>query len=475
MYPADGRRYRCVWLERSITLHSDGNVTCGLDDPHGTRSFGNIHRQSVAEIFANPEYDRVLEKLWAGNRCIDCHLSMPVEDDDTAPMPERPAIPTTLVVETTVRCNLRCPQPACIPNNDRDIATRDSDFLSVDALQSVAEQTAGHLSHIFFYNYGDPFVHTGAEEMLAHLRRSSPAAHVVSSTNGIPLAKPERAERLVATEGLDRLVFTISGITQESYGRYHVRGRLELALRGMRNVMAAKRALGLSRPVVHWRYIVFNWNDRLEEIDAAIRTAEEYGVDEFSLHLTHVPASGASRRFAPGGPHFMRYRRYIENCKGYTAESPMPDGDGFYGLEHTALGPARWSGWQARKRLPVREGRACIAITTSRPGAHLQDNHVFIRTPWQLVKVPLVPGVWREVALTAPDDREKIEAEIVTAEHWFPAEEYGSSDLRCLGVLVREDDTPEGTSWQDDVPITVEERAWLDGFRFESPLALVDW
>lgn len=81
MQPSDGGRYRCVWLERSITLHSDGNVTCGLDDPYGLRSFGNVHRQSVAEIFANPEYAAMQQKLWEGHRCIDCHLSQPAAED----------------------------------------------------------------------------------------------------------------------------------------------------------------------------------------------------------------------------------------------------------------------------------------------------------------------------------------------------------------------------------------------------------
>ncbi len=474
MHPSDGGRYRCVWLERSITLHSDGNVTCGLDDPYGLRSFGNVHRQSVAEIFANPEYAAIQQKLWDGHRCIDCHLSQPAAED--AP-PERPAGPTTLVVETTVRCNLRCPQPACIPNNDRETRTRDADFLTVEALRGVAEQTAGDLSHVFFYNYGDPFVHAGAEEMLGHLRRTSPAAHIVTSTNGIPLANPERATKLVATEGLDRIVFTISGVTQESYARYHVRGRLELALRGMLNVMRAKKALGLTRPLVHWRYIVFNWNDRVEEIDAAIRLAEEFGVDEFSLHLTHIPASGASRRFAPGSPHFMRYRRHIENCKGYTAESPVPDENGFYELEQTAIGPARWSGWQARKRLAVRGRHARIALSTSRPGSRERVNHAFILTPWQKLKVPLLPDAWQEVELTIPEGLhpDSIEVEIVTFEHWFPAEENGSTDLRCLGVLVRWDAIWAGAAWQGHVPIEAAEIERLAAFRFQSPGALVDW
>lgn len=41
-------------------------MTCGLDDPHGLRSFGHVGRQSLAEIFANPEYDHLREGLRDG-------------------------------------------------------------------------------------------------------------------------------------------------------------------------------------------------------------------------------------------------------------------------------------------------------------------------------------------------------------------------------------------------------------------------
>ena len=55
MLPPEGGRYRCSWLEHGLTVHADGNATCGLDDPYSRRSFGNVNRQSVAEIWANPE------------------------------------------------------------------------------------------------------------------------------------------------------------------------------------------------------------------------------------------------------------------------------------------------------------------------------------------------------------------------------------------------------------------------------------
>jgi len=459
-------------------VHADGNVTCGLDDPYSRRAFGNVNRQTVAEIWANPEYERMQRRLWEGWRCAECNLSQPVDVDD-APMPARASRPTTLVAEATIRCNLRCPQIACIPNNHRDVRTRDSDFLALDTFRRTVDEIAEGLSHVFFFNYGDPFVNVDADEMLTHLGRVAPQARTLTSTNGIPLSKMERARTVVASGALDRIIFTIGGVTQESYERYHVGGRLDLALQGMANVVRAKRELAAEKPIVAWRYLTFNWNDSDEEVAAALRMSEEIGVDEFRFHLTHVPLDGVSWRFSKGGPNFLRYRPYIENAFGYTRHTTEPDADGFYQREKLDFGRARWTGWQARRRLRVRAGRATIQISTTRPRADHQD-HAFVLTPWERLKIALEPGRWSTIELTVPDPTSKtLDVELVTFDHWFPVEECDSDDRRCLGVLVREaSETPQRLlPWPPIRHLQPNEadEVRLAGFRYQTPRDLVDW
>lgn len=179
-------------------------------------------------------------------------------------------------------------------------------------------------------------------------------------------------------------------------------------------------------------------------------------------------------RFSPGSPNFARYRKYIDAAYGYA--SSLPDDDGFYGLEQTALGAARWTSWQARKRVRVERNRARVAVSTTRPGSKERTNYVFIVTPWQKVKVPLQPDAWRSVELIIPDhlQLDTLEVEIVTFEHWFPAEEYGSTDQRCLGVLVREDGAEEDTNppWRGLVPLNATDAARLAEFRYQAPQML---
>jgi len=437
MYPSDGHRYLCPWIEDSLTIHSDGNVSCGLDDPHANRSFGNVEQQTVRQIFSNPEFQRLRENLWNGMRCQDCGLYQKVENNSAPGMQARAEMPSTLIIEPTVMCNLRCPNEACAPNNESPTATRDRSHLTTGSFEDIISQVRLDLKTVYFFNYGDPFVHRSAEQMLNHLRAECPDVQVTTSTNGIPLAKSQRAIQVAASR-IDFVVFTISGMTQASYERYHRGGRLDLALQGLRNLREASRGNGAT--TIIWRYLVFNWNDSVEEIEDAIRLAEEIGVDQFSLYLTSIPHDGASFRLAPGTPMFDRYRRYIDVVHGY--QSISPDADGFYHHHEDVpgLGPAKWTSWRARTSLAERDGSLRLSVTSMRPSASQGSHSVLIRTPWEIYRVPLRCGEWTNSVFPVPVTLRGLgpfPVELLTRDSWFPIDETGTADRRCLGVLVR--------------------------------------
>ncbi|MCZ8163808.1 MAG: SPASM domain-containing protein [Brevundimonas sp.] len=440
MHESDGNRYWCPWIEDSMTIHADGNVTCGVDDPFAQRSFGNVKDTSVADIFANPVYERLRQGLRAGRKCFECGLAQRTSGRTSARENARPRLPHTLVIEPTIVCNIRCNNDTCIVNNDPSLKVRSFNFLEFDVFVSVINQLKESLKTVYFFNYGEPFVHPKAEDMLLYLRNNCPDAHIITSTNGIPLAKIERAKRVVTAQP-NFMVFTIGGITQESYSRYHKQGRSDLALKGMLNVLLARNDLGLNLPVINWRYLLFNWNDSDEEISEAIRIAEENGVNQFSLYLTHVPDDGISYRFSPGSPLFTKYRRYIANSLGFTDRAGTPDSDGFYPLESVAgLGPARWTGWQAKRRIEKGSRSIDLSLSTTRPRSKSRVTHMFIVTPWSVLKVRLISNRWRSISIRVPTafDQEAFDIYLVTDSYWFPKVEMGVPDYRCLGGLVRE-------------------------------------
>ena len=65
---------------------------------------------------------------------------------------------------------------------------------------------------------------------------------------------------------------TISASNVVDYdSRYHKAGSFEKAMLGLRRLVEEKRRVGRTKPIVHWRYLLFNWNDSDACIEEALR------------------------------------------------------------------------------------------------------------------------------------------------------------------------------------------------------------
>ena len=420
-------RLSCEYLSDTLTVLCDGNVTCGLDDPNGTRSFGNIKASSVDVIWRDLRYAERKQRLAEGRSCDGCSLHHVVQ----GAMPQRVSAPRRLIVEATVVCNIRCKNDACFKNNDPNEQTRASNFLPLDAFKNLLDQTASGVEFMWFLNYGEPFLHPQAEDMIAYAKQKNPGMRIASSTNGIPFARPHRAEKL-ARSGVDHMTFTIAGIDQPTYVRYHGRGSAAAALDGMRRVCEAKRELGLSTPVVQWRYLLFHWNDSAETIAEVKALAAEMGVDELRFYLTHVPAGGATRRLAFGSPDHHEIADLVDASRGM-----RPDDDGMFLREDQAhLGPYRWSAPTARVRLQMHGRFASLAL--SRP-PQTPEARVVVTTSWSTYTTRVAgDGAWTRMRIFVPRRyrRSQPVATLATSSY-FPVDD-DVPDIRCLGVMVAE-------------------------------------
>ena len=160
--------------------------------------------------------------------------------------------PTVLQVEPTSRCNLRCPACPSTAGLGRPRGDLDPALFS-----RVVADLDDALLLVLFWDWGEPFLNPQASEMIRRARDAG--ARVVASTNAHALADQALARRVVES-GLDVLVVSVDGITQESYGRYRAGGSLASALAGLGNVVAEKRRLRSTTPLVNLRFIVMQHN-----------------------------------------------------------------------------------------------------------------------------------------------------------------------------------------------------------------------
>jgi MoaA/NifB/PqqE/SkfB family radical SAM enzyme len=83
----------------------------------------------------------------------------------------------------------------------------------------LIDEVGPPLKELYFYNYGEPFLHPKALDMLAYIEKTKSEIQVTSSADGILLAREGRAQRIVSEGLVDWICFTIGGVGQETYAR----------------------------------------------------------------------------------------------------------------------------------------------------------------------------------------------------------------------------------------------------------------
>jgi len=211
-------------------------------------------------------------------------------------------LPMTLSVEPTTSCNLGCPEcPSGLQSFSRPTGTID-----VDYVKRLVDEVKDHLIYLYFYFQGEPYVHPQFTEMVD--LASQAGLYTVTSSNGHFLT-PRRAQETLDS-GLDRLIISIDGSTQTSYGRYRKGGKLDKVLRGIETLLNAREKGGYKNPHVIWQTVVFASNE--DEIDTLRSMAKSYGVDAFSLKTAQLYDYENGHELMPSSPTFSRYQRNKE-------------------------------------------------------------------------------------------------------------------------------------------------------------------
>jgi iron-sulfur cluster protein/radical SAM family protein len=302
----------CHWPFRAMVLTSDGDVVCGCADPFKQNPLGSAREQSLLEIWNGPGFQAIRAGVNDGSlsACGTCQLY------ESRPVPEPPASPlvlergpTRLFVEPSIVCNISCHEAVCNQENGIEL-TRRTRLLDVDLFKKAIDELGPGLERLEFYNYGESFVNPRSYEMIAYAKSRFPGLFVYASSNGLLFDRPSRREALLRS-GLDEIVFSVDGARPDSYARYRVKGDFHKVIHNLRECVDLKRRLGLTRPQVIWRYILFRWNDSDDEMREALELAREIGVDRFYWEITDHPPGAPSLRFRPGSSEFEKIRHQV--------------------------------------------------------------------------------------------------------------------------------------------------------------------
>ena len=220
--------------------------------------------------------------------------------------------PVSVSFEPTTSCNLRCPE---CPSGLRAF-TRPTGMLENDLFKKTIDEIHKDLLYLIFYFQGEPYLNPGFLEMVkyAHGKR----IYTATSTNAHYLTD-EVAKKTVES-GLDRLIISIDGTTQEVYQQYRVGGNLEKVLEGTRNIIRWKRELKSKTPFIFFQFLVVKPNEH--QVEAIKKLAKETGVDEVRFKTAQVYEYETDpNKLIPVTDKFSRYKKNADGT--YTSKNKL--------------------------------------------------------------------------------------------------------------------------------------------------------
>jgi len=220
--------------------------------------------------------------------------------------------PVSISFEPTTSCNLRCPE---CPSGLRQFS-RPTGMLQNDFFTKTIDEIHQELLYLIFYFQGEPYLNPDFLKMVKYA--SNKKIYTATSTNAHYLN--DDAARKTVESGLDRLIISIDGTTQDVYQQYRVGGNLEKVLEGAKNIMKWKKELKSKTPFVFFQFLVVKPNEH--QIEDIKRLAKEVGVDEVRFKTAQVYEYETD----PNNliPTIDKFSRYKKNADGtYTAKNKL--------------------------------------------------------------------------------------------------------------------------------------------------------
>ena len=208
--------------------------------------------------------------------------------------------PISVSFEPTTSCNLRCPE---CPSGLRAF-TRPTGMLKKDFFKRTIDDIYKELTYLIFYFQGEPYLNPDFLEMVTYAHNKG--IYTATSTNAHYL-NDANAKKTVES-GLDRLIISIDGTSQDVYQQYRVGGKLDKVMEGARNIVKWKKELNSTKPFVFFQFLVVKHNEhQIEEIK---QLATEIGVDQVRFKTAQVyDYENDPNQLIPTIEKYSRYRK----------------------------------------------------------------------------------------------------------------------------------------------------------------------
>ena len=211
-------------------------------------------------------------------------------------------VPFSISIEPTTACNLRCPE---CPSGLRSF-TRATGNLKEDFFRKVIDEIGGKIAFLNFYFQGEPYINKQFLEMVKYANAKK--IYTGTSTNGHFL--DDFNAKATVESGLDRIIISVDGTTQDVYEAYRKEGELEKVIEGAKNLIKWKKQLNSATPHIIFQFLVVKPNEH--QIPEIYKLAEKIGVDEVKLKTAQIYNYQSGSELIPSDEKYARYTNSVD-------------------------------------------------------------------------------------------------------------------------------------------------------------------
>jgi len=208
------------------------------------------------------------------------------------------AYPYSVTTEPTNQCNLNCLE--CPTGNK--FTTVPKGKMDFNIYKKIIDNVKSYVIYQMLYFQGEPFLHADLFKMIQYSDANN--IYTSLSTNGHFLNK-ENSIKIIKS-GLKKIIISVDGITQESYEKYRVGGKLHVVLKGIKNLTQAKKTLRSQYPKIIIQFLVFSHNEN--EISEIKALSKELSVNKLEIKSAQINQA-KNYGLIPKKEKYARYKK----------------------------------------------------------------------------------------------------------------------------------------------------------------------
>jgi radical SAM protein with 4Fe4S-binding SPASM domain len=189
--------------------------------------------------------------------------------------------------------------------------------MSFELFEKIIEELRGNLIYIMLYFQGEPLINKSFFYFVKYA--VSKKIYTTTSTNAHFLDDSNCKQ--IIESGLDRIIISMDGMTQEAYVSYRVGGNITAVKSGISNLIYWRNKLNSSKPYTILQFLVLKSNEH--QISEVRKFAKQQGIDELQLK------SAQFFNYKNGNPlltSIAKYSRYVKTPDGtYKLKNKLPN------------------------------------------------------------------------------------------------------------------------------------------------------